>query len=57
VALAPDREVRLFPFYAADELTEYRSGDVPVAVDEAEVPAAPETETYTKSVAFALVDR
>jgi hypothetical protein len=42
---------------AADELTQHRGRDVPVAVDEAEVAAPAKPEAHTQRMALALVDR
>ena len=56
MALGADGKVWRRPLDAVDELPEHGSGDVPVAVDETEVPPLSETKTDAKRMALALVD-
>ena len=57
MALAADGEVRRGLLDAVDEGHEDGGGNVPVAVDEAQVAAAPQAEADSQRVALALVDR
>ena len=57
MSLAPDREVGPLGLDATDELTQHRGGDVPIAVDEAEIGAPAKPEAHTQRMALALVDR